>query len=193
MLLRESKKVRNRIQFYEINDSALLKQRGQQQWSVRIEQALEHNHLCLFGQTIVPTEINSTMPKHRVCEILVRMIDQDNTIITADTFIPAAERFNLVTQLDRWVIQQFLKEYKTLELEQSVTHAPPTQYMINLSGASIGDEQFLHFLKHQLITAPQAAQQICFEITETVAISNLEHAINFITELKQLGCQFCLR
>lgn len=64
--------------------------------------------------------------------------------------------------------------------------------MINLSGASIGDEQFLQFLQEQFQRYPHAAPQICFEITETAAISNLNQAITFINELKQLGCKFAL-
>lgn len=182
-------KGRNRIQFYENNDAALLQHRGEQQWSVRIKEALELNRLCLYGQVIEPTTEMS--PSHQVCEVLLRMIDHKGMVVTAGAFIPAAERFHLVSELDRWVISQFLQEYESLK-QCNQTSDSPIQFMINLSGASIGDEQFLQFLKSQLLMHPEAAAQICFEVTETVAITSLEEAVRFMQQLKELGCKFAL-
>ncbi|WP_158535189.1 PAS domain S-box protein [Acaryochloris thomasi] len=183
-------KGRNRIQVYQDDDATLLQQRGEQQWSVRIKQALEDDLFCLYGQAIVPTIENSG--KQYFCEILLRMIDEQNRVVTAGEFIPAAERYNLILEVDKWVISKFLNDfYPRLHMSKE-QKAQPTQYMINLSGASVGDGQFLHFLKQQLGQHPEAAQWICFEITETAIISNLGQAVSFMKEIKELGCSFAL-
>lgn len=184
-------KGRNRIQVYQHDDETLLQQRGEQQWSVQIKQALEDNRFCLYAQTIVPT-IETPGEKTSTCEILLRMINKQNQIIPAGTFITAAERYSLISEIDRWVISNFLNDYYPQLQTGSEQTVQPAQYMINLSGASVSDQAFLHFLQQQLEQHPGSAQQICFEITETTAISNLSQATHFIQELKQLGCKFAL-
>ena len=184
-------KGRNRIQVYQDNDATLLQQRGDQQWSVRIRQALEDNRFCLYTQTIVPTT-ETPGQKTNTCEVLLRMIDKQNQVVSASTFITAAERYSLISEIDRWVISNFLNDYYPHEQACSEENPQPAQYMINLSGTSVSDQEFLHFLKQQLRQHPGSAQHICFEITETAAISNLSQAVHFIRELKKLGCRFAL-
>ncbi len=184
-------KGRNRIQVYQDNDSTLLRQRGEQQWSVRIKQALEDNRFCLYGQAIVPTA-GPEASQGNACEILLRLLDEQDKIVGASEFIPAAERYNLIPEIDRWVVSKFLDDYHHLPQPALNNASQPTQYMINLSGVSIGDEEFLHFLKTELKRHPTITPHMCFEITETAAISNLAHAAYMIGELKQLGCQFAL-
>lgn len=184
-------KGRNRIQVYQDNDVTLIQQRGEQQWSVYVKQALQDNRFCLYGQTIVPTS-QSSGARDSACEILLRMINEQNEVIPAGVFIPAAERYDLISEIDRWVIHKFLSDYYPHQQNLAERNTLPTQYMINLSGASVGDEKFLQFLRQQLDQNPGAAQQICFEITETAAVSNLNQAVDFIKELKQLGCKFAL-
>lgn len=182
---------RNRIQVYEPNDSVLLQQRGEQWWSVRIKQAIEEDRFCLYGQTIIPT-ISSSEHKTTACEILLRMVNEQGEVISASEFIPAAEHYHLNTDIDRWVIRKFLRENRTkFQPSEEQVNSPP-QFMINLSGGSVGDEQFLQFLKTQLKKHPNSAKQICFEITETAAISNLSQAVCFMQDIKRLGCQFAL-
>lgn len=182
---------RNRIQVYEPNDSVLLQQRGEQWWSIRIKQAIEEDRFCLYGQAIIPT-VDSAEHQTTSCEILLRMINEQGEVISAAEFIPAAEHYNLNTDIDRWVIRKFLRDNRSkLHSSEEAIGGPP-QFMINLSGGSVGDEQFLQFLKAQLRKHPDSAKQICFEITETAAISNLSQAVSFIQEIKQLGCQFAL-
>ncbi|MEL6813884.1 MAG: PAS domain S-box protein [Cyanobacteria bacterium J06598_3] len=183
-------KGRNRIQVYGVNDEALIQQRGEQWWSVRIKQAIEENRLCLYSQAIVPTA-EGTGGTGGAFEILLRMIDEQGQVVTASEFIPAAERYNLISEIDRWVVQKFLQDY-CLHPPNLQASKPLAQYMINLSGASVGDEQFLDFLRAQLGQHPEIAKHICFEITETAAISNLNQAVCFIEELKLLGCQFAI-
>ncbi|WP_299491908.1 PAS domain S-box protein [Acaryochloris sp. IP29b_bin.137] len=182
---------RNRIHVYQLDDLELVQQRGTQRWSRRIKQALEDNRFRLYGQAIVPTD--SDQPGTRqCCEVLLRMLDEQDQIVSAATFIPAAERYHLMPEIDRWVISQFLADHFNPPQIAQTGADQPSPYMINLSGASIGDEQFLQFLQEQFQRYPHAAPQICFEITETAAISNLNQAITFINELKQLGCKFAL-
>ncbi|NJK42182.1 MAG: EAL domain-containing protein, partial [Acaryochloridaceae cyanobacterium SU_2_1] len=120
------------------------------------------------------------------------MVDEKGQVVTAATFIPAAERYNLMPEIDRWVIRQFLASQFNPPQIAPTGSAQPSPYMINLSGASIGDEQFLVFLQEQFHQYPFAPAQICFEITETAAISNLKQATKFIKVMKQLGCRFAL-
>ncbi len=181
----------NRIHIYQLDDLDLVQQRGTQRWSRRIKQALEEDRFRLYGQAIVPTT-PAYQGKRQCCEILLRMVDEQDQVVNAASFIPAAERYNLMPEIDRWVIRQFLADhFKPPQMPQPGA-TQPSRYMINLSGASIGDEQFLRFLQEQFQQYPYAARQICFEITETAAISNLNQAILFIQDLKQLGCKFAL-
>ena len=183
-------KGRNRIQVYQDDDATLMQQQGEQQWSLRIKQALEEDLFCLYAQAIVPTSEYSTQASF--CEILLRMVTANGEVVTAGAFIQAAERYNLILDIDRWVINKFLRDYYPLLQKSANETVQPLLYMINLSGANVGDEQFLAFLKQQLELHPGAAQWMCFEITETAVIANLNQAVCFIQELKQVGCRFAL-
>ncbi|WP_299415132.1 PAS domain S-box protein [Acaryochloris sp. IP29b_bin.148] len=182
---------RNRVHVYQLDDLELVQQRGTQRWSRRIKQALEENRFRLYGQAIVPANPDQSDIR-QCCEVLLRMVDEQDQVVKAAAFIPAAERYNLMPEIDRWVISQFLVDHFSPPQIAPTGADQPLPYMINLSGASIGDEQFLQFLQEQFQRYPHAAPQICFEITETAAISNLNQAITFIHDLKQLGCKFAL-
>jgi EAL domain-containing protein (putative c-di-GMP-specific phosphodiesterase class I) len=120
----------------------------------------------------------------------LRLHDEAGRMILPDSFIPAAERYGLMTSLDRWVVQNVFKIIAQCIAEQH--KGPLAMCAINLSGTTIGDEAFLHFLREQFVTYCIPPEMICFEITETSAISNLGSAIKFINELKGLGCHFSL-
>jgi EAL domain-containing protein (putative c-di-GMP-specific phosphodiesterase class I) len=109
------------------------------------------------------------------------------------TFIPAAERYHLISTIDRWVICTFFASYQE-HYQRAVRQGqvqPQSIYTINLSGSSL-NQDFLHFLKKQFVESKIPYQSICFEVTETAAIANLEQASQFIHSLKALGCQFAL-
>ena len=182
-------KGRNQVQVYQPNAAEIVEKRGQQRWSLRIRQALEQGRFCLHQQRIVPTV--SGDKAHAYSEILLRMIDEEAQLISPAVFIPAAERYDMMPDIDRWVVRTFFT-YLSNCRDQSLSVTHPLLYMINLSGASVGNEQFLSFLKEQLDVYAISPTQICFEITETAAISNLNQAIDFIRELKQLGFCFAL-
>lgn len=128
------------------------------------------------------------------CEILLRLRDHDGLIISPSVFIPIAERYNLMSAIDRWVVQTLFSKLQvqpSLQLS-SITGIETCQYAINLSGGSIGDPEFTEFLLGQFQQYRIPPQIICFEITETVAISNLKQAVEFMETLKGIGCKFSL-
>jgi diguanylate cyclase (GGDEF)-like protein/PAS domain S-box-containing protein len=180
---------RNRIHVYYDDDDNLTQMRRQRQWVVEIRQAIQQGRFRLYKQLISPT-ISHTPDFPSRYEILVRIVSPEGEIIPPMAFIPAAERYGLMPEIDRAVIS-LLFEYIT---DSFVCDERPisTIYMINLSGASIGDTHFLDFLVEQLSANAIAPESICFEITETVAISNFSVAVNLIQRLKRLGCQFAL-
>lgn len=178
-------KGRNRVQVYYPNDDDIAQQSSDSQWFSRITEALDKDQFCLYQQIITKAVTQADdMP---FCEILLRLKQNDSSeVMLPMSFIPPAERYNLMPKIDRWVIEHFLTYL--------AEHPSPIKmlYTINLSGSSINDDDFVDFLKEQLEKHPIDPTQICFEITETVAISNLQKAADFILDIKQLGCKFAL-
>ena len=176
---------RNRVHVYEESDVAVSRRHGEMHWTSRITQALEDDRFCLYYQNIVNIEHDTV--EH--IEMLVRMIGEDGSIILPGCFIPAAERFNLMTSIDRWVISH------VFELMGETTTVPDVainMVSINLSGDSLNDASLLDFIYAEQEKYKVSLARICFEITETVAISNLSQAVLFIDSLKQHGCLFSL-
>lgn len=181
-------KGRNRVHLYQIDDLALTQHKVEMQWLSRIHRALDENRLCLYYQTMLPLGVGGTDEKHY--EILLRMRDRQGHIIVPMDFIPAAERYNLMPVIDRWVVRAVFTALRAQKNNGS--EKGPTTCAINLSGQSLCDEQFLDFVIQQLDIFAISPGQICFEITETAAISNLTSAIRFISTLKNMGCRFAL-
>ncbi|MGB3612174.1 MAG: EAL domain-containing protein, partial [Elainellaceae cyanobacterium] len=182
---------RNQLCIYRADDQELSEQRSQQQWISRIQQALDNHEFQLYQQPIVPATGDGWDAHHR--EILLRLMDSSGKLIPPMAFIPAAERYGLMPAIDRWVIQAFFKQVERQpKTGQKLGTVRQGFYALNLSGASINDEQFLPFLKQQVMQSTIRPESLCFEITETVAVSNLNVAREFIRELKALGCSFAL-
>ena len=178
----------NYIQVYRAEDQELARQRGERQWILKIHAALEENRFCLYCQQIAPV---AAALGETHCEVLLRMIDEEGGLVPPMAFIPAAERYNLMPVIDQWVIRTFFASY-TQHLGEELRHQPHRVYTINLSGASVNHNQFLDFLKELFAQYPIPPQSICFEITETTAVTNLRQAAQLVRELKQLGCRFAL-
>lgn len=183
-------KGRNRIQVYHADDCEVSVRFGEMAWVQRLHMALDENRFCLFSQQIASIGHNTPHDSGHI-EILLRLRDETGRMILPDSFIPAAERYGLMTSLDRWVVRNVFKIIAQCRGEQGYS-GPMVVCAINLSGASIGDDAFLDYLKLQFQTYGIEPSLICFEITETCAIANLGSAIRFINELKGLGCQFSL-
>ena len=177
---------RNRVHIYQANDSELTQQHGEMQWVTRINQALEENRFRLYYQPIVPLTQTQLNGEHY--EVLLRLVDEMGNLVSPMAFIPAAERYNLMQVIDRWVISTLFSTQGQHYREAGCD----CLYAINLSGASINDQQFVEFLHEQLALYQIPPALICFEITETVAIANLGKAAQFIQALRDLGCRFAL-
>ena len=175
---------RNRIHVYHGEDETLAQRHGEMQWVTRIHKALEEDKFYLYAQPIVP--LDSRTDIHY--EILIRMKGEKGELIPPGAFLPAAERYNLIAQLDRWVI----KNTFALLMENPRFLEQINFISINLSGQSLTENNVLDFIIMQLDESGIDGTKICFEITETAAISNLSTATKFISTLKGLGCRFAL-
>jgi diguanylate cyclase (GGDEF)-like protein/PAS domain S-box-containing protein len=175
---------RNRIHVYHDEDSEIAQRQGEMQWVTRINHALEENRFCLYAQTIAP--LSSSTNEHY--ELLVRMIDEQGNIIPPGAFLPAAERYDLISKLDHWVIDQAL----TLLANNSNFLNKIDFISINLSGPSMTNPEILSFITRRLKESEVPSEKICFEVTETAAITHLNRATEFITTLKEFGCRFAL-
>ena len=176
---------RNRVHIYSLDDIDISLRRGEVQWVVRIQNALDHDLFELNYQPIIPISGDVNGPVHY--EILLRMLDENGGSIPPGAFMSSAERYLLMSKIDIWVIEHLFEwmgkhwDYNTNET-----------FAINLSGQSLTDESLLHRIKQLFDQFSIPPKRISFEITETAAISNLSKAQLFISELKQLGCLFAL-
>jgi diguanylate cyclase (GGDEF)-like protein/PAS domain S-box-containing protein len=181
-------KGRNRAHVYHPKDTELAVRHGEMEWVTRLQGALKANRFCLFAQPIVG--IGPVDPTQRHFELLLRMIDKHDQMVPPMAFIPAAERYNLMPAIDRWVIRQAFELIASRSAKAGADSADI--YMINLSAASLGDDDFLDFIRERFLQFELATRTICFEITETAAIANFGKAVQFMEELRALGCRFSL-
>jgi diguanylate cyclase (GGDEF)-like protein len=176
----------HRVFMFSSNDSELAKRHGHMRWVSRINRALDEDRFRLSFQPITPVEPGDKPPVHY--ELLIRMQDEFGNMVAPGAFLPAAELYSLSTKLDRWVLSSAFEW-----LDRHPRHVDELSLCaINLSGHSLGDDQFLDFVVDLFVTSRVPASKICFEITETAAIANLEHASRFIGTLKALGSRFAL-
>ncbi len=195
---------RNRIHVYHPEDMELARRQGEMQWVARINQALEEDRFCLSAQPIrLLSDIDQDSASSEsgdgraetlaadgdgYYELLLRMRDASGRLVPPGAFLPAAERYSLSVKLDRWVVK---KIFSWLDVHPEQLRRL-TMCSINLSGHSIADEDFLQFVISSLDGTDVPAEKLCFEITETAAITNLTSATRFITALKGWGCHFAL-
>jgi len=177
---------RNRVYNYQENDIDLMKRRKEMQWAARISNALDENRFELFRQTIQPLQNTNDLGAHY--ELLIRMRDEQGSLIAPGLFIAAAERYGLMTSIDRWVIAQAFRWL----VSEADERERLSLCSINLSGQSLADEKFLPFVIEQFQKSGLSGACICFEITETAAIASYSQANRFIHALKEIGCRFAL-
>jgi diguanylate cyclase (GGDEF)-like protein len=175
---------RNRVQTYQ--QSRAPERHREMQWVSRINRACEEDRLELYSQPIVP--IRAGVEKLRHFELLLRMRDEQDQLVQPAEFIPAAERFNLMPAIDRWVVRQACR----LAHRRSRSLAEPYMLAINISATTINDEQFLDFVIAELASADLTPGALCFELTESAAMTSLAAATRFIGELRSRGCRFSL-
>jgi diguanylate cyclase (GGDEF)-like protein len=177
---------RNRLQIFRSDDQDLMKRRDEMLWVQQIRQALEDNRFQLYRQNIASLANDS----RRHSELLLRLLDEDERLVQPGSFIPAAERFGLMPELDRWVVRNALDYIRNNSANGKFSGKDVV--FINLSGATLGDEDFCDFVLDTIKSHNINSASIGFEITETAVISNLSVAINFIERIKNFGCRVAL-
>lgn len=180
-------KGRNRVQIYQFDDAEMLKRMKEMTWVQKLRDALEENRFCLYAQRIAALSFDQ-VGEH--IEILVRLRDEQGNFVPPGSFIPAAERFGLMPLVDRWVVSAAFASLTDLVTSSGAVQVATCA--INLSGLSIGDPNFTGFVLDAFRAHAIRPSTICFEITETAAIANLDAAARFIQTFKKLGCRFAL-
>jgi len=174
-----------RVAVYSARDEALARHSGEIQWLQRLQSALKENRFQLYHQPIVPTFGEDHGP---AMEVLVRLQDETGRDVPPSEFLRAAERYRLMGLVDRWVVQTTLAALGrgaiAIPLHRSLA--------INISGQTLGDLQFLEFVVECLDSTGVQPSQVCFEITESAVVANLDHARRFVGVLHGMGCQFAL-
>lgn len=178
-------KGRNRVWVHKPDDEEVMQRHGEMEWVSRLNEALDENHFVLYKQLIEPLRANVEEPRH--FEILVRMKGDDG-LVNPMAFIPAAERYGLMSAIDRLVIRE---AFRWLAQHQERTGDGCT-VALNVSSQSLGDENFLGYVVGELAESGVNPEQIWFEITETAAIANWNRAAQYVTRLREMGCSFAL-
>ena len=176
---------RNRVNVHDADDVEIEQRRGEMQWTSRLQQALDHDFFELYYQPIVNIQDPNDTSLH--LEILLRLRDADDGVVPPGAFLPAAERYGMLASIDRWVVAnvvRWLGEHHAL--------MPRGRVAINIAGETLSDRNFLGYVQDALAAHRVPANCIVFEITESSAIKNLQHANQFIQTLKADGCLFSL-
>ncbi len=177
-------KGRNRVHVFRADDAELRQRHGEMEWVARLNHALQGGEFVLHQQPIVALGNGSS----RHSEFLLRLRSDDGALIEPGAFIPAAERYSLMPSLDRWVVRSAFEHLAG----QNGRAAAAEAFFINVSGATVGDDQFASYVIEQLQRLRLPAGIIGFEITETAVIANLGRALEFIERVKTLGCRIAL-
>ena len=179
-------KGRNRVLVYQADNVELSQRRTQMQWVTRLKHALDEDRFVLYSQPIVPIASGTTAPVYQ--EVLLRLREEDGTIVLPGAFLPAAERYGLMPELDRWVVRTTLQWLAKHAADPGLA----ASYSINLSGQSLSDAPFLGFVLHEIERSGVSPGHVYFEITETAAVTASHSAREVMQTLKDRGCRFLL-
>jgi len=177
---------RGRVESYQEDDKSIIQRMDDIKIVGDIRSAIENGRLCVFGQPIVPLNDSNEITYF---EVLVRLLDSAGQPVLPADFFSSAERYQLMEDLDRWVISETLRLLSSPRIRSLDM---PLRIAINLSGQSMGSENFLPFVQGEIEKYQVPPEMLCFEITETVAIANLQRAQTLMHTLKKLGCYFSL-
>jgi diguanylate cyclase (GGDEF)-like protein len=176
---------RNRVHVYQTENSEPARRHREILRAANLRDALEADRFLLVRQAIVPLSPRNAEAPHY--EFLIRLKDVDGNILPPGSFIPPAERYGLMTEIDRWVIRTVLHR-----CAETYAGSSPPQIAINLSGNSLDDQSLLDFVQEQFARSGFPAERVCFEITETAAIHHFSNATRFMKAMKASGCRFAL-
>ncbi len=177
---------RNQVQIAHLGDRRLQERHGEMQWVSRLTRAIEEDQFALYYQPIIPCVSKAASGKHM--EILLRLIDDDGSVVSPGAFLPAAEKYNIASNIDRWVIEHAMQWL----VENTGQGGWPVTISINLSGQTIGSPDMLKYIIDKMDETGVAPEHIIFEITETAAIANITSATNFMLTLRGCGFRFSL-
>ncbi len=177
---------RGRVHVYSARDEILARQRGEIQWLQRLQRALKENQFELYVQPIIA--VGGRVSRGPAAEVLVRMRDEAGKSVLPSQFIGAAERYQLMSHVDRWVVQAAL----TAIASGGLRLAEQRTCSINLSPQTLSDDEFLEFVVEVLDHTGVDPSKLCFEVRESAVVGNLEHAQRFIAVLHGIGCRFAL-
>ncbi|MDX1433024.1 MAG: EAL domain-containing protein, partial [Gammaproteobacteria bacterium] len=176
----------DRVRSYQPDDLAAGHHHHLARWMQKVREAVESSRFQLLVQDIVPLDGSAARERHG--ELLVRMLDEHGDLVAPHTFLSAAERYNLMPRVDRWVIHN---TFSALE-NGADTLAALDLCSVNLSGQSLSDPELLADVTRLLDAADFSPERLCFEITETAVVENFDVAREFIDALKRRGCRFAL-
>ena len=177
---------RDRVEVYDQDDQSIVRRYDDMHLVSEIQKLLDGDGFELLAQPIVALRKGRRSARH---EILLRMKDSDGNMISSKSFFSAAERYQLMPQIDRWVVSATLKKLARHAAQLRESNA---SFAINLSGQSLGDDMILNFVSREIDASGLPAELLCFEVTESAAVSNHSKARAFIDALRQRGCRFSL-
>jgi diguanylate cyclase (GGDEF)-like protein/PAS domain S-box-containing protein len=174
----------NQYHFIDENDEKVTAQQESMEWVSGIIEGFSEDRFCLYVQPIVSIEREENYTHY---EVLIRYRSADGRIISPGDFLPPAERYNLIERIDKWVVTNVIAW-----LEEHQYRLADVMFSINLSGRSIGSQTFHKFLREILAASSIKMNSLCFEITETAVVDNVERSVEFIKSIKELGVKFSL-
>ncbi len=177
---------RNRVEIFQDADQSIMRRHTDVLVVQRLHQALAEDRFALFAQPILPLGAERLEPRF---EFLLRMVGADGELLPPEKFLSAAERYQLLPAIDRWVVRNALD---ALASRASVLQGRGMRFSLNISGASIASDEFLEFLEKSIRDSGVPPESLCFELTETSAVSNLTRADRLMQRLRVLGCSFAL-
>lgn len=177
---------RGRVETFDDKDASILQRSSDVLVVQQVHEALERDRFTLFAQPIVPLTAAATQPRF---ELLLRMLGAGGEPVEPDKFLSAAERYQVMPRIDRWVVNHALTALKP---QAKLLRGRPMRFSINISGPSLADETFLEFLEKTIQGSGLPPQCLCFELTETAAVSNLERADRLMQRVRALGSSFAL-
>ncbi len=178
---------RNRVHFYSDDDAATLRRRGEMDWVNRIRLALDESRLVLAYQEFMPLSARADASGPRV-ELLLRLVDEEGRLVLPGAFLPAAERYGLMSRIDRWVIDTALANFDRIHPSGDRL----AMCSINLSASTLDEEDFIRFVLTAFDRQQVDPRRVMFEITETTAVRDLGQVSRLVTELRAIGCHIAL-
>ena len=177
---------RDRVESFQDSDSTMIRRHHNVHIIGSLREALENNRFRLYAQPILPLAIGPGQPRF---EVLIRLLTAEGELVPPGKFLPAAEQYQLMPAIDRWVVENTLQ---TLDTQRDTLRQRIARFAINLSGQSVTEAGAADFITAQIGATGIPADILCFELTETAAVANLKKADAFMQQLCELGCQMAL-